>query len=258
MLNEAAAGTAPIDPQYQLFSGPSPYVARTPWRPWTAVGVTAAIFISAFAVVAAITVMLKLFTSNGVNIVNVALFVTPIQQLAMVGLTLLAARAYGAKASEVLSWRSPPQGLRAYVISFVAFIAIIAAMGVLIHALAPEANKDDNAIFLQMFKSPWWPLAILLVGVGAPVSEELLFRGYLFPAIAQTRLGLWGATGISSGLWAVSHAYSGIGMVQVFVIGLILSLILVRTGSLRVTMVCHALYNTMLAGLMMAGADNWL
>ena len=152
MLNEAAAQAAPPEPQYRLFSGPSPYVARTPWRPWAAVGVTAAIFIAAFAVVAALTLLMKFLTHTGDNIVTVALFVTPVQQVAMVVMTLWAARAYGANVPTVLSLRSPPQGSRAYVVSFLMFIAVIATMGLIIHALAPEANKGDNAIFLQMFQ----------------------------------------------------------------------------------------------------------
>ena len=36
---------------------------------------------------------------------------------------------------------------------------------------------------------PDWLLALLVIGVGAPLSEELLFRGFLQSALAQSRLG---------------------------------------------------------------------
>jgi membrane protease YdiL (CAAX protease family) len=85
------------------------------------------------------------------------------------------------------------------------------------------------------------------VGIGAPLSEELLFRGFLLSALAQTRLRFWGAAVVSTLAWAVLHAgYSAVGLAEVFAIGLLFSWLLWRTGSLRVPIVCHALYNCLI------------
>ena len=85
-----------------------------------------------------------------------------------------------------------------------------------------------------------------------------MFRGFLFPAIAKTKVGNVGAAILTSLPWALIHIYSPLGMLQVFVIGLLFSWILVRTGSLRVTIFCHALYNTVLGLLMIAGRGDLL
>jgi len=86
----------------------------------------------------------------------------------------------------------------------------------------------------------------MVVGVGAPLAEELLFRGFLLSALARSRLGFWGAAIVCSGLWTALHAgYSLAGVIEVFLIGLYLSWLLWRTGSLRVTLFCHGLYNAL-------------
>jgi len=56
----------------------------------------------------------------------------------------------------------------------------------------------------------------------------------------------------------VVHPYSITGRVEVFAIGMLLAWLLVRTGSLRVTMFAHSLNNTIQAVLMLAGADSWM
>jgi CAAX protease family protein len=71
-----------------------------------------------------------------------------------------------------------------------------------------------------------------------------MFRGFLFTGLAKSRLGLWGAAGITSALWTVIHGYSVFGLIEVMAIGLYLSWLLVRTGSVWVTIFCHAVYNT--------------
>jgi hypothetical protein len=92
-----------------------------------------------------------------------------------------------------------------------------------------------------------WVLALLVVGVGAPLSEELLFRGFLLSALARSRLGFTGGAIVSTVWWTALHAgYSPAGIVEVFVIGLFFCWLLWRTGSLRVPIFCHALYNSLI------------
>jgi membrane protease YdiL (CAAX protease family) len=78
------------------------------------------------------------------------------------------------------------------------------------------------------------------------LSEEMLFRGFLLSALARTRLRFWGAAIIATVLWTAMHAgYSLVGILEVFLIGMFFSWLLWRTGSLRVAIVCHAVYNSM-------------
>jgi HAD superfamily hydrolase (TIGR01509 family) len=94
----------------------------------------------------------------------------------------------------------------------------------------------ETAGFLPLF----W-LALLLA---APVAEETLFRGFLFEGLLRSRVGLAGALGLTSLVWAVIHLqYDAYGMATIFVSGLLLGYIRFRTGSIIVTMCLHGLMN---------------
>ena len=93
--------------------------------------------------------------------------------------------------------------------------------------------------------------------MAAPLTEELLFRGALFSAIASSRLGRIGAVMITAALWALAHATSApllfVGIL--FVMGICLGLLLLRFGSLWVTIACHASWNAM-SSLALFGAGT--
>jgi uncharacterized protein len=89
--------------------------------------------------------------------------------------------------------------------------------------------------------------AMVIPGVvlGAPVAEELLFRGFLFSALLPTRLGKTGTVLITAALWALAHAGPApwVIVTGIFLMGIVLGVVLLRFGSLWVTIVLHALWN---------------
>jgi uncharacterized protein len=172
------------------------------------------------------------------------------QQFSLVALVWWAAGRKGLDRKSVLSLGPPRQGWKAYVVSFLALVAVVGIMSLTIKAIDPDIIKTDLAPFAEMMKLPSWWLTVIMVGVGAPLSEEFLFRGYLYSALAPSRLGTVGAAVITSASFAALHGYSLVGILQVFVVGLVFAAMLARTGSLRVTMFCHALYNTILIALL--------
>jgi membrane protease YdiL (CAAX protease family) len=85
-----------------------------------------------------------------------------------------------------------------------------------------------------------------------------LFRGFLLGALAQTRLGFAGAALISTAAWTALHGgYSPMGLADVFANGLLFCWLLWRTGSLRVVILCHAVYNGAIV-LALLLAVKWL
>lgn len=84
-------------------------------------------------------------------------------------------------------------------------------------------------------------LALLCAAVVPAVSEELLFRGLLLHMLRR-RMGNRAAAVLSAFLFALLHL-SLPGMATLMVIGLFLSLLVIRTGNLWSTMLFHGLYN---------------
>jgi membrane protease YdiL (CAAX protease family) len=88
------------------------------------------------------------------------------------------------------------------------------------------------------------PLLWLAVVVGAPVGEEIFFRGFLFAGLAKSRLGGTGAIVLSSLAWAVIHVqYDPFDMAYIFLLGLVIGAFRLKTNSLWPPILMHALVN---------------
>jgi len=108
---------------------------------------------------------------------------------------------------------------------------------------------DKGLFFLAL------PGAVL----GAPLVEEILFRGILFAGLIRTPLGRVGTVIVTAALWAVAHLGAApilFGIV-IFFMGLFLGVLLLRFGSLWVTIACHTLWNLVVTlMLFQAGAGQ--
>lgn len=97
----------------------------------------------------------------------------------------------------------------------------------------------------------------LFVGLSfsAGVGEELVFRGFLVPALEAATGATWPAVGLSAGVFGVVHAYQNpAGVVRAGLLGLLFTVPLVVTGSLLPSILAHFLYDVV-AGLWLA---DWL
>jgi membrane protease YdiL (CAAX protease family) len=175
-----------------------------------------------------------------------ALATLAIWQTAAVLLTVLASALLGGKVLDVLSLRAPAGSRLVYVKAVLLMAVLQVVVGAVQYNLFPQDMYADLRPLVQLFGEQWI-LALLVVGVGAPLSEELLFRGFLLSALARSRLGFAGGAVITTVWWTALHAgYSAAGIIEVFLIGLFFSWLLWRTGSLRVPIFCHALYNSLI------------
>lgn len=104
------------------------------------------------------------------------------------------------------------------------------------------AHRDDILGFLD--QKPSWPAMLLVftaVTVGAPVGEEMLFRGLGFRAM-RARYGFWIAAVAVSLVFAAVH-FKVSAFLPIFVLSLLLCWIADTTGSVIPCIVCHAAYN---------------
>ena len=77
-----------------------------------------------------------------------------------------------------------------------------------------------------------------------PITEELLFRGYVFRAWTESRLGLYASIILISLLWAGIHLqYDLYEMSMIFTLGLLLCWSRVKTGSLLTPITIHIFWN---------------
>jgi membrane protease YdiL (CAAX protease family) len=76
--------------------------------------------------------------------------------------------------------------------------------------------------------------------VGAPISEELYFRGLIFSGLSKW--GFWPAAAISAALFTLVHFDTG-SIIPFFIIGLIMAALYWSRGSLWDSIIFHFLFN---------------
>jgi uncharacterized protein len=88
------------------------------------------------------------------------------------------------------------------------------------------------------------PLFLLAVVVAAPLSEEFLFRGFLFKGIERSRIGGVGTILISSLGWSALHIqYDLYEMGTVLALGLFLGLTRLKSNSIYLPVVLHSIWS---------------
>jgi len=252
--NQGHAGRRWFRPASSLLRGPPAYRALSPWRPGLALLATIAIVALSFGGAALLTglggdsglvELPKPGRGGALDAATGTLQVFAVWQVLVVVLTVLSSTFFRGRVCDVLALRTATGGWRAYAGAVLALVGLQIVLAVVQQGLLKHDVMTDLRPFVNLIRGPEWALTAMVVGIGAPLSEELLFRGFLLSALAHTALGFWGAAVVATLLWTGLHAgYSLVGIIEVFIIGMFFSWLLWRTGSLRVAIFCHALYNS--------------
>jgi membrane protease YdiL (CAAX protease family) len=93
------------------------------------------------------------------------------------------------------------------------------------------------------------------VSLTAGVCEEILYRGLLMAALAPA-IGTWPAVVLSSLIFGLGHAYQGPGgIAKTALIGLVMALLTVFSGSLFIPMLLHTVID-LTSGRLMGAAQR--
>ena len=100
-----------------------------------------------------------------------------------------------------------------------------------------------NDFFEYSKAVPVWMISIVFI-IGAPIAEELLFRGYLYSQLKNTKLGINGTIFLTSLLWTVLHAQYDIDILfSLFFLGLVLGYVRYKYNSVYLAIAIHAIHN---------------
>jgi membrane protease YdiL (CAAX protease family) len=136
-------------------------------------------------------------------------------------------------------------------LTIVAFLLFSVAWGAVAHPpkeeLLEKLGANETALLLA--------LSALLTTVIAPISEEILFRGYIFAALCKWR-GWLPAAAITGVLFGGIHVGSApvADLVPLGVLGFALCMLYRRTGSLYPCIATHSLNNSLAFGVL----EKWV
>lgn len=242
-----------IQPQPDIPAPP-----QTPWGAWTTIGFGVAIFsINFFAqfIILLVFALIMIFSrmpsldpdgfnefasalsTNGL-MVSVA---TIISSIAGVGITLLFARLRkGISLAQYMAWKKI--SLKTVLVLFGLVLGLL-ALFTIFNQFRPTSQETDPMV--ELYRSSVWPaLFWIAVVVFAPVFEEVFFRGFIFAGLLHSPLRAFGTIVLTSLVFASLHIqYDLLAMAQIFILGLVLGIVRLKTGSLWSPIIVHALWN---------------
>ena len=211
---------------------------EVPWRLRTVIGLTCIIFLSYLLMIIVVSLV-----SGGQPGLGYLLLITALGSLFMLaGVWYLAARG-GREWPKYLGFRVPKWTAAPMVLGVQVLIYVLLSIySFWIERLGVKAPSDREvfAVFGGGLKG--LIVAIVLVSIVAPFTEELFFRGLLFPALRQ-RMSLAGAAVISGSVFAFFHLVPAL-FVPYVVIGSALAVVYEANGSIIPSMALHSLNNT--------------
>lgn len=125
------------------------------------------------------------------------------------------------------------------------FLLVTTIMAVMI-SFFPQPPQPQPLAELIMSAGDWRGLLLplLLVGVGAPLSEELYFRGFVYPVL-RSRIGVaWGII-ITACFFAALH-FDPVRFFPLALGGAFLTYFREKTGSLYPSLAAHSVWNVVM------------
>lgn len=107
-------------------------------------------------------------------------------------------------------------------------------------------SKDNVAVAMMCFSA----------AIVAPLAEEIIFRGYLFP-VAKKFGGLWIGMIFSSLVFAAGHGNVPL-LLPLFLLGMVMAFAYEKTGSIWSSIAIHFCFNSATVVLQLAHRLQWL
>ena len=225
-------------------------VAAAAPRPWGYVATFAWLLLAAVLAIAASAAVLALTSggrlensadlmSNGPLVSELTLVSTAVE----IGVVAFAARLAGWRASEYLALVVPDARWALIPVFFMAvfLLGYDGLTSLLSHDVVSPFQLDT---YRSARAAGLLPMLWLAFVIGAPLGEEIVFRGFLYRGWARSPRAVAPAIAIISALWAMLHVqYDWFGILQIFLLGLLLGWARWRSGSTSLAFVLHGLAN---------------
>ena len=147
------------------------------------------------------------------------------------------------------------QGIVGFGVVVALLVIALSVLGQLgIERIVPLAPQAPVEVFLETRNPLTFAIYFLLVGIAAPVIEELIFRGFVYAGLRRI-MTVPTAALASALVFAAVHIAVPVGsLLAITLIGVVLAYLYERSGSLIAPMITHAMYNSFVFLLLAAYA----
>lgn len=130
--------------------------------------------------------------------------------------------------------------------TFFTLLAIPIGLVVLVELIDMFIVKNNNpGSMVDAYRNSTWPVLFWIATIiFAPLFEEALFRGFALNGLSRSKIGPAGAVILTAVVWALLHIqYDWFGISTILIIGIILGIVKIKTGSLWGTILIHSTWN---------------
>ena len=133
-------------------------------------------------------------------------------------------------------------GFVAYLVMMPAVVMVMVLNALFMHAFRVEMEMQDVVRVITSQSTPLFRAYFFVLGaVVAPIAEELLFRGLIFPLVSRRFGVVWGMILVSI-VFASVHLHV-VAVLPLFAVSICFCLAYGYTGSLVVPIIMHMLFN---------------
>ena len=124
----------------------------------------------------------------------------------------------------------------------------------IVKSISPEMVQPHTyLVALDEVSSAWKAGIVVLAVIGAPLAEEILFRGLLQSMLRRYLRSPWGGVLISSAIFALFHLGTPQNIPALFVLAVVLGYNYERCGRLWAPILIHMLFNGAMISLYLLG-----
>ena len=239
-----------------------PIVPRDPvWTAWDLILLAAVSILTLLVTMLAVLLAAKYWLYRGADLNDLArnaLIVVGGQSLGyvfvfayMYGLVKIVRRARSFR--DAVHWNFPANPA----LYLGAGVVLSIGLQLLAHLLPIPKNLPIDTFFRTPKEA--WVLTIFGVIV-APLMEELLFRGFLYPVLKR-HLGMGAAVLLTAFAFALLHGsqlrFSWGPLLIILIVGLVFTIVRAQKNSVAASLLMHFSYNLTLSALMYVGSDGF-
>ena len=259
--NSSFSDTPSNHPLSNNISPPYPEIPQTPkrvWAFWPTIGFGAVIFVvylfsqTFVAVIFGVFFAIQQYASNpNLDLIQLVQslvtngfllsLATIVSALAGVGVIVLFIRLR--KGISVYDYLGLKSFSKKTLVVLIGIGALLIAASSGLDRIFPQ-SQNSNFTIDAYNTAGWAPLLGIAVVIFAPLFEESFFRGFLFVGLLRSPLGPIGTIILTAASWAALHIqYDLYGILSILVLGIVLGIVRLKTGSLWTTLILHSLWN---------------
>lgn len=146
----------------------------------------------------------------------------------------------GLKGNNITYW------IKVGLINGIGLFTFITFIGILLNILLPKQVEPQSVAQIIMQAKTGWEkfIPLLVTGIFAPISEELYFRGFLYPALRK-KIGVKLGIIITSLIFGCLHL-DLIRAIPLTLGGIWLNWLYERSGSLYPSIIAHGVWNSIM------------